>query len=283
MLAVFLTSELIVNQQLTDEAEQAVSDLAQRHGVSRDAVRTLLHAVSAGGGRMAQFSHPELGGNGQWMLGGMTMVGDMFNNGLKARVSALCQDLANLLASQPVFALEAGASQASAAAGAGKAFTRATAGMGAGGASGAWWPQALGQPSSSGNANDRHYAVFPQARRLALKQGAEIAIYDTLHHQITGVQQHSHGGSGSLTLTSQHGFVELASLPQVNPSPQARQAKEEVPAGPAAKAPAQGAPSSAMTTDQILRALEQLGQLHQQGVLNSAEFETKKAELLAKL
>ena len=56
-------------------------------GVSVDAVRTLLFAVAAGGGTLAQFNHPELGGNGQWMSGGMTMVGDMFNYGLKATVS----------------------------------------------------------------------------------------------------------------------------------------------------------------------------------------------------
>jgi hypothetical protein len=42
-------------------------------------VRTLLFAVSAGGGTLAQFDHAELGGSGQWMSGGMTMVGDMFN------------------------------------------------------------------------------------------------------------------------------------------------------------------------------------------------------------
>jgi hypothetical protein len=48
--------------------------------------------VAAGGGTLAQFNcnHPELGGNGQWMSGGMTMVGDMFNYGLKATVSGLC-------------------------------------------------------------------------------------------------------------------------------------------------------------------------------------------------
>ena len=35
------------------------------------------------------------------MRGGMTMVGDMFNNGLKARVDGLCSELSNLLANQP--------------------------------------------------------------------------------------------------------------------------------------------------------------------------------------
>jgi hypothetical protein len=63
-------------------------DLAQHYGVSVEAVRTLLFAVSAGGGTLAQFDHPELGGSGQWMIGGMTMVGDMFNYGLKAKASS---------------------------------------------------------------------------------------------------------------------------------------------------------------------------------------------------
>ena len=67
---------------LTASAQQAVQELAQRYGVSTDAVTTLLSAVSLGGGTMAQFYHNELGGGGQWMRGGMTMVGDMFNSRL---------------------------------------------------------------------------------------------------------------------------------------------------------------------------------------------------------
>jgi hypothetical protein len=91
-------------QSLTQEAQQAVSNLAHRYGISEDAVRTMLFAVSAGGGTMAQFYHVELGGGGQWMRGGMTMVGDMFNSGLKSRVDGLCSELSTLLATQNVFA-----------------------------------------------------------------------------------------------------------------------------------------------------------------------------------
>src|SRR5271155_1234873 len=50
---------------------------------------------------MALFNHAELGGSGQWMRGGMTMVGDMFNYGLKAKVDGLCSELSQLLAQQP--------------------------------------------------------------------------------------------------------------------------------------------------------------------------------------
>src|SRR3954469_16984721 len=38
---------------------------------------------------------------GQWREDGMIMVGDMFNQGLRARVDALCTELAALLRSQP--------------------------------------------------------------------------------------------------------------------------------------------------------------------------------------
>ena len=91
---------MISTRQLTPKGDQAIRDLAQRYSVSVDAVRTLLFAVSAGGGTLAQFDHPELGGSGQWMSGGMTMVGDMFNYGLKAKVSGLCADIASLLYSE---------------------------------------------------------------------------------------------------------------------------------------------------------------------------------------
>ena len=63
--------------RLTDQGLQRINDLAQHYGVSADAVMTLLQALLNSKGTMAQFDHRELGGAGQWMPGGMTMVGDM--------------------------------------------------------------------------------------------------------------------------------------------------------------------------------------------------------------
>src|SRR3954464_5367669 len=88
-------------QELTPEGQRTLQGIAERHGVSTDAALTLLRALVAGRGGMAQFDHPELGGMGQWSQGGMTMVGDMFNHGLRARVDALCTELANLMRAQP--------------------------------------------------------------------------------------------------------------------------------------------------------------------------------------
>jgi hypothetical protein len=75
-----------------------INELAQRYGVSTDAVMTLLQALVNSNGTMAQFNHWELGGGGQWMLGGMTMVGDMFNHSLKSKIDGLCSELSQLLA-----------------------------------------------------------------------------------------------------------------------------------------------------------------------------------------
>ena len=47
---------------VTPDAENAIADIAQRHGLSREAVLAMLYAVHTGGGTMAQFSIPELGG-----------------------------------------------------------------------------------------------------------------------------------------------------------------------------------------------------------------------------
>ena len=49
---------------VTPDAEHAVGDIARRYGLSREAVLAMLFAVHAGGGTMAQFSIPELGGSG---------------------------------------------------------------------------------------------------------------------------------------------------------------------------------------------------------------------------
>ena len=64
----------------------SIEEIAARHGFSGDAGRAAYAALQAGGFSQAQFSHPELGGMGQWMSGGMMMIGDMFNDNLKWRV-----------------------------------------------------------------------------------------------------------------------------------------------------------------------------------------------------
>ena len=127
---------------LTSEGLRIVTDVATRHGVSLDVALTLLGALAQGNGRQAQFNHPELGGMGQWSLGGMIMIGDMFNQGLKHRVDALCNELADFLRSQPLGALEAARFQLQSQSGGEEVSLYET---GTGSASG-WWPEELGSP-----------------------------------------------------------------------------------------------------------------------------------------
>jgi len=56
-----------------------------------------LQALRSGGGRMAQFSHPDFRGMSQWSPG-MTMVGDMFNDALKSKLDVVCSELATYVA-----------------------------------------------------------------------------------------------------------------------------------------------------------------------------------------
>ena len=70
-----------------------VDRMANKHSVSPAAVQVVLAALRSGGGRMAQFSHADFGGMSQWSPG-MSMVGDMFNTQLKAKLDALCSDIA---------------------------------------------------------------------------------------------------------------------------------------------------------------------------------------------
>ncbi len=122
-------------------------------------------AVNNGGGSMAQFNCPELGGSGQWMSGGMTMVGDLFNNGLRNTVDTLCCELANSLASIQVFPVIPAGTPGSA----------------------QWWPMHLGVPFSSGAQNNTRYAVFQGC--LAVELEGVVTLYDTLNHHIGGVSQ----------------------------------------------------------------------------------------------
>ena len=90
-------------QKLTQAGQNLINNLTGRYGLSYDAVLHMLIAVNNGGGTMAQFNCSELGGSGQWMQGGMTMVGDMFNYGLKTTVANLCSELSNALATIQIF------------------------------------------------------------------------------------------------------------------------------------------------------------------------------------
>jgi hypothetical protein len=259
---------------VTPEAANAIADIAARHGLSQEAVLAMLVALRTGGGTMAQFSIPELGGNGQWMRGGMTMVGNMFDNALKARVDALCSELAQLLATTPVFPASTTDYQVG--------FTSAN-----------WWPADLGVPSASGGQNDARYAIFPSTQRLAIQINGVTKVFDTGKHHIGGVQQQQGAGYGSVSFTSQFGTFDVSSLPelgaqQVAETPTAAPAPQyqpEPPPAPQAQAPepASGAAGASEDSATIVAAIESLAGLYQRGILSEEEFATKKAELLGRL
>lgn len=171
-----------------------IADIARRHGFSVEAAQAMLAALAAGNGSMAQFDHRELGGAGQWMRGGMLMIGDMRNDDLKRRVSALCVDLSQVAAHEP----RQGDNKVSV-----TVPPRADQ----------WWGSNLGTPASTGAQNDARYAYFPDRRRLAVEVHGVVTVYDTLDHRIEGFAQQQSVG-GSMTFTSQKGVVDVATLPK---------------------------------------------------------------------
>ena len=298
-------------QQLTENGRQIVNALAQRHGFSSDAVTAMLFAVAAGYGNQAQFNHPEFGGMGQWSSGGMVMIGDMFNNNLKGRVSALCQELSGLVQGQSLFAMPA-QSQTQSQGGSLGQFSQGQSNLGQssgggqqqqnqGGGTGTslfvavpnWWPADLGQAASLGSQNNLRYAYFPSARRLAIDVNGQVSVYDTGNHQIGGFGQQQ-SGDQSLTFTSQFGLVRVMDLPIVSGAPvrmptggatanfaPAHAAPPESPAPPMAVNQASGGVRAA--PEEIFAVLEKLADLRAKGILTDTEFETKKLDLLKRL
>ena len=200
------------------------------------------------------------------------VVGDMFNSGLKARVDALCNDLAGFLTSQPPANDEAGSFQ-----GQGGGVSLFVAGAGA---ASPWWPAELGSPASTGAQNDLRYAYFPGPRRLAIHEAGRLSVYETGEHRISGFSQQQ-SGDRSLTFTSQHGLVRVADLPLVfhegdqtrNPSPpQAPGIMSRPPPQP----PAAPAPAAAQATEDILKTIERLAELRQKDVLTRMSSRPRK-------
>ncbi|MBS0355706.1 MAG: SHOCT domain-containing protein [Proteobacteria bacterium] len=169
-----------------------IEEIAARHGFSADAGRAAYAALQAGGFSQAQFSHPELGGMGQWMSGGMMMIGDMFNEGLKWRVGSLLSELSQHREAPPA-AVPAGSNWG---------FAQ----------SANWWPAELGSPASSGSQNDMAYAWFPSAGKLLVKLSGDVFSFDTGSLSIYGVQQQQGGGIASVVLNTSNGPMGLLGL-----------------------------------------------------------------------
>lgn len=258
--------------QLSPYGREVLSGVAQRSGFSLDAVISMFDSVWQGRGSMAQFNHPEFGGSGQWMSGGMTMLSDMFNNQLKYRVDNLCAELAglthqaNLMAQPNPMLAPAGPD---------------------------WWGPDLRWPNSTGSQNNVRYAYFAQACRLATEVNGTVVIYNTLDHQIGGFSQQQ-GGGASFGFSSQYGTVDVSSLPVVSvngvapamaPAPAPMYEQQNAPLlnqAPAPQAPAWGNAAGGGDAD-LFASIERLGNLHQRGFLTDAEYQSKKAELLGRL
>ncbi len=263
------------NNNLTPEGQRLLEDVAQRHGVNFDAVMTLVDALNRGGGSQAQFSHPALGGMGQWQLGGMIMVGDMFNNNLKYRVDSLCTELSNILRNQPIYrpipqqqnnpgvSLFVPGSQSS----------------------GSWWPAEFGNPSSSGAQNDLRYAFFPGTQRLVIQKGGNTRVFNTLNHYISGVSQQQ-GNDQTLSFTSQFGLVRILDLPEIVQRNEWLTNFAQVPQQqPQQQSPSQPSNNRSGSSNfhENAQLIERLAELHQKGLLTNEEFATKKAEILNRI
>lgn len=268
-----------MNAIFTDASFQNIVNVANRYGISVNAVTDLTQTLIRTNGSMAQFNIPELGGGGQWMQGGMTMVGDMFNNQLKATVNGLCIELSNLINQggiqyKPLPKVE---NQ--------NGFLSGSAGN--------WWGD-LGFPNSSGSQNNTNYAIFSNIGRLAIRENGLVTVFNTLDHQIGGTGQQQ-GGNYSVSFTSQYGNVDLNTLPIVSGGENKPKPKQ---------APIQNnnnnnnnilqnEPLQAIVApvqldnnnfeEDIFTKIEKMAALKDKGILTVEEFENKKIDLLNRL
>ena len=230
---------------ISSEGRARIDALVQKTGFGRDAVESMWRSLVRGGGRMAQFDHPEFGGPGQWMHGGMLMTADLFDHDLKRRVAQLCDGLSDAAAQESRTEVP-----------------RET-----------WYPASLGAPDSSGSQNAARYAWFAGPRRLAVDDGRGVTIYDTGEHRIAGVSQQQ-AGRGTVSFVSQHGVVDVDRLPVVDPGGRSPAVEPPRPAPTAATTDAAPDP---------FVALEKLAALHARGIVGDDEFAAKKRELLARI
>ena len=260
-------------KSITSEGQLKIQEIASKYRLSENAVLQMLHSVSLGGGSMAQFNIPELGGNGQWMKGGMTMVGDMFNFSLQGTVNNLCTELSQLINAQNIFEQPVKGSK-----GKDQNF-------------GSWWPSEFGSPSSSGGQNNMRYAYFPSPiDRLAVDLGGNVTIYNSAGYNVSGVSQQQSGFGFTLQFSSQRGYVDVNKLPIVSsdtaqttpatatvPPPTSEEEEEEEEEVTTVSV------ASSVAEEDIIKNIERLAGLLKKGILTEEEFLSKKKELLARL
>lgn len=165
-----------------------LAEIASQHGVSVETVQALWEGLRKSGGNLVQFNIPELGGMGQWMPG-MVMVGKMGDHALKAKVDALCSQLAGVAGVEP----EA------------EAAPRISS-------TEHWWPESYGAPGSTGGQNATRYAYFAGKNRLLVEQEGKVTAYDTTGYTVYGTGQQQGGGTGALTLSTDKGPILLDRL-----------------------------------------------------------------------
>lgn len=283
-------------QQLSPEGQQVINNLAQQYNFSVDAVTHMLQSVINGNGSMAQFNHPEFGGSGQWMQGGMLMLGDMFNYGLKNSVDGLCYALSDLVTQQPGL-LQTGSFQSQSQGDSSQASyyntTQQQNDSGPSGpvslfvpppagSSGNWWPADLQFPTSTGAQNQMRYAYFANIQRLVIDINGHITVYDTLDHQIGGFSQQQSSGS-SITFTSQYGLVDVNNLPIISIDGVPVQSASVMKPDTTFQMPSDASEKNNYQSADIFTKIEKLADLKAQGILSDDEFQTKKAELLSRL
>lgn len=290
--------------QLNSQWQQKLTELTQKYQLSEHAIMVLLQALIKGNGKMAQFNHPELGGIGQWLPGGMTMISDISNSHLKMVIDNLCGELVILIKNNyfnPIKADEGLINQ-----GSNQQQQQSQNNINKNETVeanlfnlGTWWPTELGTPTLSGDQNNLLYAYFANKQRLVLKNQAEIYVYDTLHHHISGVSQQQSSSGQLLIFTSQVGTFAVSDLPQIAAASQindlavennqltdiiakAEKIKEMLPRATTKVEPLTKTADESQQPD-IFNTIKKLAELKEQGIISEQEFETKKAELLKRL
>lgn len=124
----------------------------------------------------------------------------VFNTQLKAKLDALCSDIAAHLDTSHAATERSSAND--------KVSYRSMAG------SADWWPPGLGKPGAVGAQNDLRYAVFPDTRRLVIDDHGTISVHDTGSHRIFVIAQ-AQNSEQTLSFTSQDGLVRVTDLPKV--------------------------------------------------------------------
>jgi hypothetical protein len=191
-----------------------INDMAQKYGLPGAIIRKLASELEKTAGQSVRFDIEAIGGKGSWQLHETASVGNGKNADLNDAVTELCVEISEKIR-EDIYDEDEAPTIVS--------LSRQKVTLDDTIESlaevlkpGAWWDMRYGaEPEKTGSVSGMKFAYFAQHRRLILRQGLRIRIFDTEKYNVQDVIPGDKPGFFNLIVLTIEGDLRLTDLREV--------------------------------------------------------------------